>query len=160
MKFPTRYRLAVTTLGALLLGLAGCGFSPVAAVPDSTSQSPSTTTVAGDLASTQAVVPTETAKDKSAPAANTSLAPKTNRNPFRPPTVQARTVSPQQAQSADIRLLGIAKRDSQHIALLETAGDFHKAIVGDFIDEWEVLTVTETETTLRRGLEQLSLRIR
>jgi len=160
MTIPTRYRLAAMCVGALLLGLAGCGFTPVAVAPESPRHTPDASTVALDTASTEPAVPTETATEAAVPAANAPLAAKANRNPFRPPTVKARTVSPQQAQSADIRLLGIAKRDSQHIALLETAGDFHKAVVGDFIDQWEVLTVTESETTLRRGLEQMSLRIR
>ncbi len=160
MTFRTCYRMIGIAAGVLLLGIPGCGFGPSATTPVATNDRPEpvATTVQPEMPESLPVT-TVTAAEMA-----TTVSPqptqKPYRNPFRPPTVRARTVTPQQAESADIRLLGIAKRDSQHIALLETAGEFHKAIVGDFVEQWEVLSVTESETTLRRGLEQMSLRIR
>lgn len=160
MIVSTRFRLAAVAASTLLFGFPGCGFTPVASSPASTGQPPEIALETSEVAS---VDDSTSAKDNAAekaPAVSMVESQQTYRNPFRPPTVKARTLTPQQAESADIRLLGIAKRDSQHIALLESAGKLHKAIVGDFVDQWEVLSVDDSETTLRRGLEQMSLRIR
>lgn len=160
MSRPAFNRLIAVSPSILLIGLSGCGFGPAATHPVAVDEQPDPLAVA-QQSETPEEVPTTPVTAAEVVSAETPQTPhKPYRNPFRPPTVRARTVTPQQAESADIRLLGIAKRDSQHIALLETAGDFHKAVVGDFIDQWEVLSVTENETTLRRGLEQMSLRIR
>lgn len=160
MTVLSRYRLAAVAVSALLLGISGCGFAPATLPPEVAGQPQSTAPEAIDVASQAPSTSTEMVTIEEPMAMSRGEGKPTYRNPFRPPTVKARTLTPQQAESANIRLLGIAKRDSQHIALLETSGDFHKAIVGDFIEEWEVLSVTESETTLRRGLEQVSLRIR
>lgn len=160
MNVPSRYRLAAVAASALLFGILGCGFAPVASSPEQISQVQATAPIAAEVASVEASTSNVAIVAEASPRTGPPETQRTYRNPFRPPTVKARTLTPQQAESADIRLLGIAKRNSEHIALLETAGDFHKAIVGDFINEWEVLSVTDTETTLRRGLEQMSLRIR
>lgn len=160
MNVLSRYHLAALTAGALLLGSSGCGFSPATVLSEPTSQAPETVTAAHiETSEVEPTTPVAVAV-KEPTAASLKRSNQAYRNPFRPPSITTRTLLPQQAESGDIRLLGIAKRDSQHIALLETSGDFHKAIVGDFINEWEVLSVTESETTLRRGLEQMSLRIR
>ncbi|MFN3152385.1 hypothetical protein [Bremerella sp.] len=160
MTIPQPFRLIAVATSVLLLGTSGCGFSSTTARPETTTQAHGTIPEYQEVASVESSVPAEKAIAE-APSTQDAPEPKqTNRNPFRPPTVKSRTVTPQQAESGDIRLLGIAKRDSQYIALLEAAGDFHKAVVGDYIEEWEVLSVTDSETTLRRGLEQMSLRIR
>lgn len=160
MTVHQRFRLIAIAASVLLLGISGCGFAPTAAAPEATLQTQSTTPVAQEIAALEnAGSPEEAIVEKPAPK-TVPASRQSYRNPFRPPTVKTRTVTPQQVESGNIRLLGIAKRDEQHIALVETSGEFHKAVVGDFILEWEVLTVTESETTLRRGLEQMSLRIR
>ncbi|PQO25403.1 hypothetical protein C5Y96_23980 [Blastopirellula marina] len=160
MNSLARYHLAAIAVGALLLGSCGCGFSPVAPSMESPSQASMTVPDAPSAVSKAPSNTSATVATSETTAVNQHESKQTYRNPFRPPSITTRTLLPQQAESGEIRLLGIAKRDSQHIALLETSGDLHKAVVGDFINDWEVLSVNESETTLRRGLEQMSLRIR
>ncbi|QDU76152.1 hypothetical protein Pan97_31970 [Bremerella volcania] len=160
MTFLSRHPSAAIAASVLILASPGCGFTPAATAPEPAHQTQATAPSMEHLASAEAATSAVAPTAKPSPVTSPPESNQTYRNPFRPPTVKARTLTPEQAESANIRLLGIAKRDSQHIALLETAGDFHKAVVGDFIDQWEVLSVTESEATLRRGLEQISLRIR
>lgn len=160
MNFAARYRLSAIAAGVLILGVSGCGSSTETPSSASTTQAQEIIPAAS-IAASEGTPATPVSVDASeTPATSLPETKQPHRNPFRPPLITSRTLMPQQAESGDIRLLGIAKKDSQHIALLETAGDFRKAIPGDVINDWEVLSVTESETTLRRGLEQMSLRIR
>lgn len=89
-----------------------------------------------------------------------TIPPPLARNPFQPPTVTVRTLTPNQVQTADIRLLGIAKRDDQRFVIVENAGELNKAAVGDLVGDWEVVRIGDTQVTLRRELEEILLTIK
>jgi len=121
MTSPTCFQAAVTAASLLLVGLPGCGAAPDVPVAAPAHQVQDLVPETDQLANSEEVAP-ETAPptdDASATlVTSTTSAEQNSRNPFRPPTIKARKLTPQQAESADIRLLGIAKKESQHIALL------------------------------------------
>lgn len=143
----------------LLLAVAGCGSGTVV---DQTNVNPPTE--AGMAPANQqpeiSVAEPIVAKTEvtSLPVQDAAVSART-RNPFQPPTIKIRTLSPQQSRSANIRLLGTAKRDSQLIALFEYEGEIQHACVGDFVGQWEVIEITKNSTSMRKGLEQIALRL-
>ncbi|MFA8019016.1 hypothetical protein [Bremerella cremea] len=142
----------------LAWAVLGCGSQPAAVNP--------VAQPGGSLPATPSeTAPTETISP-TADAIATSFVTKdprrqiVPRNPFRPPMVTTRTVDSQlESRTSDIRLLGTARRDSQQIALFETGGKVSHAVVGEFVNDWEVTLVGKSEATLRKGLEQITLRI-
>ena len=165
------------SLGLILL-VTGCGQQPLSAPVVSQE-------VASQEAAPQAAAPSETSttepattpshveatKIASSDAEPVSLTPSETqttapvksalaRNPFQPPTVTVRKLTPNQVQTSDIRLLGIAKRDNQRFVIIENSGELSKAAVGDSVRDWEVVRIGDTQVTLRRGLEEILLTIK
>lgn len=150
---PLAFALLLTTLAVI----AGCAADQTVPAQQVASADNRDAAPLSEQETPPPVDSTDNAAESPTVAANENAS--SPRNPFRPPTVKTRTVTPQQAQTADIRLLGIAKRGDQPFALLEANGDFQRAVVGDFVLQWEVLSVTDSQATLRRGLEQITLQL-
>lgn len=91
--------------------------------------------------------------------AEAAILSQTQRNPFRPPTVEVRHVTARQTTAADIRLLGFARNESHRFALLMKDHSMHKVQAGDSLGSWEVREIGEENVRLRRGREEIVLEL-